>query len=321
MKRLGSSIWWSVADQAVLTADVMTAAGFTRLPRNDAKTSLIKACKVVKKDWVITDAMVAATAATPRGAMKGDHRRYHDDATECRIALTHPRITASGYATETGLVVTLSKNSKSLSFERGSLDPTEADSMAARLREEFEKASTTIDATQLRLLIAAYVKDKCHAVSMRAFSGGVYFVPLKHVDAIDAVKRLCANDPKHMVFDTHSIYDDGSESSDRVSHHATVAFEKEIASFIAELQKDVGKGMSKAALERRVETATALETDIKTYGDHLRAKADEFLSRTTRVMSLLEVRIADAKGKTVEPFDLMGELAAIDLAITLGRRS
>jgi hypothetical protein len=315
MKLLGHSVFWSIADDVVLTPEHLTKAGFEReIPRNEPKTALIKACKVIKKSWAITDAAIGATIDTPKVLKKADHRRFKDNTTECRIALTRPRIDEDGsFSIETALVITLKKGSSELEFENVRLDAHEFHDLENRIRQAYEEARGTIDATQFRLLVARKVTGTCRAVSLRAFSGGIYLVAERNTDKLMQVKKLFEGlDLTKAVFEAFPLYDDGSAVADSINRHVTVAMEKEINKFITDLNDEVRSGMSKRALEGRIGSAEEIKTKLADYGEHLRKRLDEFVSKTSRMIGVLDSKIADAKGKTVEPFDLLAELAAID---------
>lgn len=323
MKKLGSSVWWSISDDTVLTPEVLAETGFAKMaPRNDAKTAILKACKVVKKDWVISDTAIGATADTPKVLKKADHRRFKDSTIECKIALTRPRIGGGGgFSTETAMTITLLKSGSRLSYENVALAGAEFDELTAKLNAEYERARQTIDATQFRLLVARYVTKRAGARSLRAFSGGIYFVTAAYTERLDAIKGLFARlDKGKALFDCFPIYDDGTDVADAVGFHVTASFEKELATFLADLQDEVKAGISKKTLAARMATVEEIKTKIADHKDHLRKKADDLSARTDRWLGRLAARFDDAKGKTVEPFDLLAELAEIDEAMAKIRK-
>jgi len=311
-KRIGQLVWWSVSDEVNTTAEILRRHGFGEsAPRNENRTALIKACKRVKGDISFDETVSGLSswdsASVPR-SLKASHVRFHENQTECKIALVIPKVNAEGLKFKQALHITVDKISGNLTFTspEGAID----EALCDKIKEEYQKGRVTVDSDQFRNLIARHVLKKCYGRSMRAHSGGIYFIPEIKAAEVDRIAALVAEFNPQAKFGRLAAYDDPTTLS-TVDSEIAESFEKQIEGFLKELEELAKQPSSTRIYENRIQDAEEILNQIHAFEDRLNTRAKEFAVKSARMAQVLNEKLSATTGKTVEPFDLLASLEAI----------
>lgn len=315
MSKIGFTVFWSVSDGLRLDPSALTGFSFTRrLPRNSHKTALIKAVKQAKKTIHfsdIVDLADAATAASAPGTLRAIHQRYKDNPDECAIAIVVPRVNADGVQYEQALQVTVNKDTGGLVFvdpEGGSPDQNLVD----EIKKGFDIGAVTIDSVQFRNLIHREVVHGCSGVSLRAFSGGIYFVPSDNEAKLDELRVLFESLGPAVKFCRLPVFDDDPHALKFVDESTVEAFTIELERFATDLQRSALAGPTRRILEDRAEKVDEIKRKVELYKTRLKEHADGFAKRLDSLCTVIDSHLIDSDGKkTIEGFDLLAELASI----------
>lgn len=312
-KLIGRAVWWSISDEVNTTAEILQRHGFGEsAPRNENRTALIKACKKVKADIsfeksIGDDLTFSESAAVPR-TLRASHVRFHENQIECKIALVIPKVSRDGLKFNQALHITVDKTSGNLSFSapEGEIDQDLCD----KIREEYQKGRVTVDSDQFRTLVARHILNKCYGRSLRAFSGGIYFIPECKNGEVEKIAALVGEFNPRAKFGQLMIYDDPTTLS-TVDTEIAESFEKQIEGFLKELEGLSKQPTSARMYENRIQDAEEIMNQIRAYEDRLHSRAKEFAVKSAKMAQVLNDRLSAATGKTVEPFDLLASLEAI----------
>lgn len=310
MKRVGTTVLWSIQDGATTTAAVMSDLGFGDwTPRNNFATSLNKAIKSVKRDWDIR----ILGEHIPKQTKSAQHRRFLDTSEVARIAFTTPRIEGDKYYTDTALIIEIEKATGKITFEKEDVDQTSFETIKRMITEEYAVQREQINADEFRILVSRYVTATvgCCGIALRP-SGGAYFVRSTFNEKLDKLKRLFAATGSHAKIVTIPIYDD-AESSEALETATAETFEREIRGFIEGLHAEMKDGISLRAFENRIQSAEEIRARLTEFKDQLRTKAENFDRMAESLITVLDGQLGSAEEKVIRPFDLMAALDGLGL--------
>lgn len=287
----GNLVYWEVRDFKT-TKDALKEAGFENfLPRNDPKAALIKALKI---------------------ATKGDSRfykRFADTKHFVRFAVVNPHVYVDGdqdinidFTKE--LLITLDKASGVLTMKED-VD-TQHVMFFEEIKSTYEGERTTINSTQLRLMLTRYIKDVAYGVSMRS-RGGIYFIDKRMGEVLNTLKAFFSENSAHCKLYQIPVYQD--EGSLTALYDATKEdLDAEVAAFIQDvrtLQGEDGK-IPQYLADRRKEESQVLLEKIAFHESTLRNVADDFAIKIRGVQESLNGIVGG-----VVPRTLAEELAAL----------
>lgn len=302
MRRIGRQVWWSVADAFETDSLKLESMGFGKFaPKNAPRAALLKAIKIIKKRLGLQ-----AEGSVPK--LRADHERFIDDADKCSIAITRPRVVneeLDGY----DIICTckIDKNTGNLELEHG---PNFFD--ADELKREYLKQRNVVTGQQFSQIVKLIVIGNdsnhfspvcCHGVSMRPYSGGLYFVDERYQDRLNKVRELFLAHTD-CRFDATPLYDEDMESVDAVDFAASTELRNHVERFTARLKTEGALGLTERELNGKKKKAAELIARIKIHAERATSAAAEVTAKADMLTSILNTRVADAESKKVAPFNL-----------------
>ncbi len=268
----GNLIFWNISDVET-SKTYLESMGFDA-PRNDFRTSLIKALKVYTTE---TDLK---------------YRRFNDGNGECSFQIYEEKVEQGELEFDKIFKIILDKKDGSLSSRRPLA--------GTRLEDLYNHACETLDSNQLRNLILKVVKNECHAISMRP-SGGIYFIDDQFKDTLDRLRDLFSkfDGAKLQVIPVYN----NDDTNDAIETAATSHLTTTIESTVEELKKKFSKGkVERSDITAAKNRAKEAMEKIDIHKENLR-EAYEDLSKRSRDVS-------ERLNKTIEDVERGNDLSA-----------
>jgi hypothetical protein len=291
----GHLVYWEVADFDLAKNDLeekLKKYGFNDyIPRNDFKTSYIRALKKV---------------------LRGNerfYRRLNDRADNVHFAVILPEdIAAEDLQYDVDfkkeLMVKLSKKTGSVEYDH----PQSL--LVPMLNEAYKETKKYLDAGQFRTLILRIIRENCRGVSVRK-RGGLYYVPKDRFSDLEKLREIFTLFSDYAQMFEFPIRDDEeSKTALETAIHDDIFGDLEAV--ITELKEGVsgGKSLTDTVLKNRKETVGDLLDKVKFYEEDLRSKADQLKAKAQKLFGVLESHF-DYQEKKSRPMSLGECLASL----------
>jgi hypothetical protein len=303
-------VCWSIKSDARFDPDVLVRFGIdpAALPQNAPKTALRKALIELRREYrfdIPEDA--------PDQQARARHETFRATAEDISMALTRSVTEGENFRVATLMTATIAKDGSSLSFEQKEIEPGLYNELCDKIRTLVARGRVEINGDQFSKVIGKFVKGSygCNGVSVRIYSGGVYFVPEVFAERLAKVKALFHALPVGIRFSSFPVYDD-AESMAEVEWGASAALTGEVDALFAELEEMAREGgIPKRVFERRTEDIEEIRGRLDVYREHMQATADQLFTKLSNVERLIDQRLNAVTGKVIEPFDFAAEMEAI----------
>jgi len=288
----GHLIYWQISefasDKTELERDLTRWNCQDLLPRNDYKSSVIRALKHI---------------------LKGDdrfYRRFQDVKESVKFAVVLPEELIGDVIDiqfKKEVIITVDKDSGDVEFD----DPNSP--LKPIFFDAYISARKTVDSQQFRSFLLKVLRKKCHAVSMRK-SGGIYYVNKDWLEELQNVRDIFNLFPKFCTLFEVPIYDDES-TKDAIEVAVRDDIEDEIEGLLDEIRKrdEEGKVTSKVLQNRREEVKSLVER-VRIHAEDLRTKADLLNGRLSEIQDFFGKALTFEENLD-KPFSLRDSLAAL----------
>lgn len=306
MQRVGTTILWTIADTVHTTAAVLQANGFEGwTPRNNYSESLNKAIKAVSRDWDLR----TFGANVPKRVQNMKHQRFKDDNFEARIAYTVPRVDGDNFHVDTAMVIILTYETGTLSFERKDIGEGSYEELKEKLKASYLVERDRVNADEFRRFVGRYAQGMtgCNGIPLRP-AGGAYFVPGVFDDRLAKLKNVfTATQGGEARLITVPMYDD-EETNATLEAATKEAFQKEFETLQAEIAEKGKAGMTRRVFDGYTERLEALRQRMNAFVWQLRTHATTFEATANKMSAAMDTVTSDAADKIMVPFDFLAEM-------------
>jgi len=303
-------VCWSIKSDARFDPDVLVRFGIdpAALPQNAPKTALRKALIELRREYKFE-----IPEDAPIQQQRARHETFRTTEEDVSMALTRSVTDGAGFRVATLMTATISKDGSVLHFEQKEIEASLYNELCSRIRGLVASGRVEINGDQFSKVIGKFVKGSygCNGVSVRIYSGGVYFVPQVFAERLDNIKRLFAALPVGIRFSSFPVFDN-AESMAEVEWGASTALQGEVDALLGELEGLAREGgIPKRVFERRTEDIEEIRGRLDVYREHMKTTADALFARLGTVERVIDQRLNAMTGKVIEPFDFAAEMEAI----------
>ena len=278
--RKGDMVFWEISEFET-TKEAIEAAGF-RVPRNNYKSALIKALKILTK------------------GNEKDYKRFNDKDDSVSFAIFARVITGDTIDMNKEIIVRLDKKTGVVHHTEGGVETAAA---FTRICEVYGEQKLTINASQFRSVVTDAVRE-AYGVSVRS-GGGVYYIDKRFDERRAKLQRLFDIFPgkaKLFSFPIHS--DEGS--LEVIENAASTDIFGEINTLIKEVNDAFReRKITKRQLEGARDRASSIVETIKVHEENLRGSLSKVSDELNRVRTALSGVFSKVEEGIVEPEDFM----------------
>lgn len=310
-RKIGSAVFWSVKDDSRFDPAVLTRFGIDEkaLPENAPETALRKALIELRKEYKFE-----IPDEAPEQQARARHETFERTSKEVSMALTRSITEGGSFRVATMMTATIKKDGSELSFEPKEIDPALYRELCEKIREGVARGRVEINATQFSKVVGKYVKGVygCNGVTLRVYSGGVYFVPEVFSDRLQKIRDLFRALPDGIRLSVIPMFDN-AETMAEVEWGASIAMQEEVQDLFDELEEIAAKegGIRKDVFERRTIRIEEIRGRLDIYREHMKTTADALFARMETIERVIDQRLNTVTGKVIEPFDFAAEMDKI----------
>lgn len=286
----GDLIYWEVSDMSV-DPTVLADLGFEAyVPRNDYKSAMIKALRIVTK---------------------GNDKLYRkkEDAHFVVFAVFSQVSTSNDISINKEFAFKVNKKTGEVTSDDPDFSGFYFDS---GLKSAYDSSKATLNSEQIRSMLSKSIKKDFYAVSLKSH-GGVYFVDQSKTDAAQEKFRTLFNAfPEQMRLRIMAIHDD-KNSVEAVEGAVADEVFSEIEALISGIDKDFKEGViTRKKLENDKAEAEKILEKIQVHANNLSSKLKSIKDKIGTVSTALAKVTADVESGIVEPEDFMKMLREIE---------
>ena len=285
----GDLIFWTIRDMAVDPNKLIELGFEAYVPRNDYKSAMIKALRVL---------------------VKGNEKLYRKDdgETDVTFAVFQQVSSVDGISINREFQFKVVKATGVVSSDQPDWDSFYSGSI---LKEAYESSKITLNSEQIRSMLAKSIKNEFYGVSIKS-RGGVYFVNEANTEA--AQKKygpFFQAFPEDTSLSVMPIHDEKG-SMEAIEKATSLEVFSEIEALIAGIEKEVKADTmttrkldnDRAEIDKLIEKAKILQSNLQ-------SSLGEVSSRIGNVSTALSKVVVDAKGRIVDPTDFMAMLRGL----------
>ncbi len=264
MEKKGTLIYWEVYEFKT-HAEQLEDLGFKDyLPRNDAKTALIKSLRFATK------------------GQERFYKKFADGKHEVRFAVVHPDLVPDvngeldiDFTKE--LMLSLDKSSGYLRCTRGN-DTSSRQEFYEKIQNDYRAERGSIDSVQFRMLVLKFIRRAAYGISMRS-GGGIYFIDDRKRNELDQLQRLFAAFRSTCTLYEIPVYQDGDTM--KALQDATLqSITGEVDTLLENLQSG---NITQTVIKNRFKEVTELRERVIFHESTLRSEVDGLRSRIDKI--------------------------------------